>query len=117
MDPMTDRSIKGTARVALASLGVAAASILALPVPEAAAQGLFGGPSGANCNVLQQQGGSYWQGFVRGAQESAFTGDDGINQYTDAHCFRTEAECEAWLYAAQSAAHIVFNRWCRSYAA
>lgn len=114
---MIDHRMWKTARVALAILALAAASMAAVPLPQAAAQGFFGGPSGANCNVLQQQGGSYWQGFVRGAQESAFTGDDGISQYTDAHCFRTEAECEAWLYAAQSAAHIVFNRWCRSYTA
>ena len=99
----------------LVAFAVAAAAI-ALPsigVQPAAAQGFFDRVAGAECARLQNEGGPFWQGFVRGSREGHFTFSDSLNDFTDRHCFRSEADCRDWVYVVRSAAYIVRDGGCR----
>jgi hypothetical protein len=81
----------------------------------ASAQGLFGGVAGTDCGALQQAGGSFWQGFYRGREESPFLSDDGLYEVTHRRCFQTRAECDGWLYDLQSHYVTTSRTWCRQY--
>jgi hypothetical protein len=100
----------------VAALALAGAFTASDFSPQAQAQSLFGGIAGDGCNQMQAEGGVFWQGYFRGREESPFTFDDGLYVVREYRCFRTLEECDAWLYAVQSA-HVVTHRtWCRQYA-
>ena len=54
-----------------------------------------------NCTSLAKSVGkkNVWRTFFRGAKDGPF---DQVWWYTAAPCFRTQADCTAWLYWAQS---------------
>lgn len=111
---MRARSSFARAAVTTAALAAMAATSVALSAP-AVAQGFFGAPAGDSCRAFQQAGGAFWQGYFRGREESPFMLDDGLYEVREYHCFRTEAECRAWLYDVQSS-HVTTSRtWCRQY--
>ncbi|WP_157928805.1 hypothetical protein [Pararhizobium haloflavum] len=106
------RQRSGLARLAaLTGIGLA----LFLPAPAVSAQGLFGGLAGDGCRAFQEAGGPFWQGFYRGREESPFTQDDGLYEVRHYRCFRSEAECDAWLYDLQSTYVATHRTWCRAY--
>ena len=59
------------------------------------------GVQGVDCSTLARSIGAskVWRSYFRGARQGPF---DHVFWYTSSPCFRSQADCTAWLYWAQS---------------
>lgn len=72
-----------------------------MPVPHASARTLTSIKAGERCSWPFAPSGVFVGNFL-GYEESKFSFDDSVRQFTTQRCFATHEACDNWLYTMQS---------------
>jgi len=89
-------------RTVLGAVLATTVATFAMPVPQASARTLTSIKAGERCSWPFAPPGVFVGHFL-GYEESKFSFDDSLRQFTTQRCFATHEECDNWLYTMQSA--------------